>query len=179
MAHVEQTDYVKSVRDKYPENFKNASVLEVGSLNLNGSVRELFTDCKYTGIDVGSGSGVDIVCEGQRYDAPDHAFDTTISCECFEHNPFWLETFFNMWRMTKPGGLVVFTCATTGRAEHGTRSSQPDDSPLSIDHGWSDYYKNLTQEDFTTPLNLEYFFDSYFFETNEKSYDLYFYGVKK
>jgi SAM-dependent methyltransferase len=138
-----------------------------------------FTNCEYLGIDVGPGRGVDLVCEGQSLDHPNESYDTVGSCECFEHNPHWVETFNNMVRMTKPGGLVFMTCATTGREEHGTRSSQPDDSPLSIDHGWSDYYKNLTQEDFTTPLNLEYFFDSYFFETNEKSYDLYFCGVKK
>jgi len=32
---------------------------------------------------------------------PANSFDCTISVECFEHNPFWLETFVNMLRMTR------------------------------------------------------------------------------
>lgn len=179
MAHIEQTNYIKTIKEKYPGNFEHVSVLEVGSLNINGSVRELFKDCNYIGIDVGHGPGVDIVCDGQRFNAADHSFDTTISCECFEHNPFWLETFFNMWRMTKPGGLVIFTCATTDRPEHGTRTSSPDSSPLSINHGWGDYYRNLTEEDFTVPLNFNYFFEDFSFDVNNQSHDLYFYGIKK
>ena len=179
MSHPQQVAYVKSIRQQYPSNFRNATVLEVGSLNINGSVRDLFKNCIYTGIDVGAGPGVDVVCDGQKYNGPDQMYDTTISCECFEHNPFWLETFFNMWRMTKPGGLVVFTCATTGRWEHGTRRSAPNLSPLTIEHGWEDYYRNLTEQDFTTPLNFSYLFDKHFFQTNQESCDLYFCGTKR
>jgi len=49
----------------------------------------LFSDCDYIGLDVAPGNGVDIVCEGQNYDAPDESFDVVISCEVMEHNPFW------------------------------------------------------------------------------------------
>jgi hypothetical protein len=45
MAHKEQFDFVDSVRQKYPSNFLKAKVLEVGSLNVNGTVRHLFVDC--------------------------------------------------------------------------------------------------------------------------------------
>lgn len=34
-------------------------------------------------------------------------YDITISCNCFEHNPYWRETFLNMHRMTKEGGLCL------------------------------------------------------------------------
>ena len=47
---------------------------------------------------------------------PTASFDVVISCECFEHNPYWRETFLNMTRVLRPGGLFVLTCATTGRA---------------------------------------------------------------
>ena len=52
MAHQQQFDFVKSVRDKFQESFNKAKVLEVGSLDINGSVRQFFTECDYLGKDV-------------------------------------------------------------------------------------------------------------------------------
>ena len=86
MAHVEQNEFIQSVKNHYPQYFNGVKVLEVGSLDLNGTVRGSFTNCDYTGLDVGPGPGVDIVCSGHVYDAPDNTFDTVISCESFEHN---------------------------------------------------------------------------------------------
>ena len=88
MAHKEQNDYVQAVKTKFPIFFDKKKVLEVGSLDINGSVRKFFTDCDYTGIDVGEGKGVDIVVNsGHEYDGEDKSFDITISCECFETQP--------------------------------------------------------------------------------------------
>jgi SAM-dependent methyltransferase len=174
MAHQQQFDFVEAVSRFYPNNFANSKVLEVGSLDINGSVRQFFTGCDYIGIDLGQGRGVDIVCQGQDYDAPDNTFDTVISCECFEHNPDWVATFANMHRMVKPGGLIVMSCATTGRAEHGTRRTSPSDAPFC-----ADYYKNLTEQDFVENFDLDSMFSIYEFGVGEETKDLYFYGVKK
>lgn len=171
MAHPQQFQFVEVIKGAYPSNFYKAKVLEVGSLNINGTIRILFQDCDYLGIDVGEGKDVDYVCQGQDLDDPDETYDTTISCECFEHNPYWKETFENMHRMTKKGGLVIFSCATTGRAEHGTRRTSPSDAPLIP---W-DYYRNLTEQDF----NVEGMFSIYEFASQHETHDLYFYGVKK
>ena len=101
MAHPQQFQFVEVIKGAYPSNFYKAKVLEVGSLNINGTIRILFQDCDYLGIDVGEGKDVDYVCQGQDLDDPDETYDTTISCECFEHNPYWKKTFKNMHRMTK------------------------------------------------------------------------------
>ena len=178
MAHPEQRNYISNLKNRYSNYFSNKKVLEVGSLDINGTVRDFFSECDYTGIDVGSGPGVDIICPGQEYDAPDNIFDVTCSLECFEHNPFWKETFLNMVRMTRSGGLVFFTCATEGRPEHGTTRTTPNDSPLTIGIGW-DYYKNLKEVDFTSTIDLNNLFESYEFQVNTASCDLYFSGVKK
>lgn len=178
MAHLEQRSFIEAVRAKYSEFFINKGVLEVGSLNINGSARDFFTDCDYIGIDVGCGNGVDIVAQGQEYDASDETFDTVISCECFEHNPYWLETFLNMVRMCKKDGLVFFTCATTGRQEHGTSASYPTDSPLTREIGW-EYYRNLTEEDFTSAIDFKQHFKDYAFSVDNNASDLYFYGIRR
>lgn len=176
MAHNEQRAFVGKLRSAHPQYFTNTSVLEVGSLDINGSLRDFFESCSYVGLDVGEGRGVDIVCPGQDYDAPDRSYDVVCSAECFEHNPYWLETFKNMVRMCKDEGLVFFTCATAGRPEHGTTRTTPADSPLTVD--W-DYYKNLTWGDFTGNVNFDSHFTHYGHEINHTSHDLYFWGVKK
>jgi len=176
MSHIQQIEYVNSIKLDYPNYFKNKKVLEVGSLDINGSVRTFFEDCDYTGIDVGDGNGVDIVCEGQNFPGEPDYYDVVISCECFEHNPYWVETFENMYRMCKPAGLIVMTCATTGRKEHGTSRTKPNKSPLTVAKGW-DYYKNLTEEDFRNNMNFDGTFSKYEFSENKKSLDLYFVGI--
>jgi SAM-dependent methyltransferase len=176
MAHQEQGEYIASVKQRHSQFFNGGKVLEVGSLNINGTVRDYFDADEYLGIDVGEGPGVDLVAGGHEFDT-EARFDCTISCECFEHNPFWLETFVNMIRLTRQGGLVVFTCATTGRAEHGTARTSPDCSPLTVAKGWS-YYQNLTEQDFTERLTMEDLFSSYQFATNPGARDLYFEGIK-
>jgi SAM-dependent methyltransferase len=172
MAHAEQREFFEWLRERQPAYFMGVNVLEIGSLDINGSVRDFFTGCDYIGVDVASGPGVDVVAFAENLKYPDCAFDTVVSAECFEHNPEWRATFANMARMCS--GLVVFTCATTGRAEHGTRRSSPDMSPLTLD--W-DYYQNLTAEDFKFGTNLRSMFSSYTFTTNQASHDLYFWGI--
>jgi SAM-dependent methyltransferase len=176
MSHPSQMQYIQVVKDLFSEHFLGKQVLEVGSLNINGTVRDFFTNCYYVGIDVAAGKDVDVVCEGQNFNAPTESFDVVISCECFEHNPHWISTFQNMYRMVRPGGIVIMTCATTGRAEHGTTRSTPQDSPLTIGLGW-DYYKNLEEKDFREHFNIDSMFRNYEFRVNGPV-DLYFYGIK-
>lgn len=176
MAHREQAAYIASIKERFPEVFSGGRVLEVGSLNINGTVRDFFRADEYVGVDVGKGPGVDVVISGDEYD-DQKPFDCVISCECFEHNPKWKETFLNMVRLCKKGGLVVFTCATTGRPEHGTERTTPQDSPLTIAKGWN-YYKNLTAEDFLQSIAISEMFSEWMFDDNPQSCDLYFYGIK-
>lgn len=173
MAHQQQFDFVKSVANNYPNHFVDCKVLEVGSLDINGSVRQFFKNCNYIGIDIGEGKGVDVVSSGQDYAAPDNTFDTVISCECFEHNPEWVLTFNNMHRMTKANGLIVMSCATLGRPEHGTQRTSPQDAPFC-----ADYYKNLTEQDFAEQFDLSQMFSIYKFDIGQATKDLYFVGIK-
>lgn len=177
MAHQAQRRFVATVARHLGGYFTGCTVLEIGSLDINGSVREYFHKCRYTGIDVAPGRGVDVVCQGQDYDAPADSFDQVISCEAMEHNPHWPATFLNMVRMCKPGGLVLMTCATTGRPEHGTARTSARDSPLTVELGW-DYYQNLRPEDFAGLGDFDAIFSQYRFWINRYSYDLYFCGIK-
>lgn len=176
--HSQQVEYVQHVKNIYPNNFVSSKVLEVGSLDINGSIRMLFNNCLYTGVDIGPGPGVDLVAEGQNLDFASGTYDTVISCECFEHNPFWVPTFANMHRIARRRGLIIMTCATTGREEHGTTNSVPWASPLTIGKGWG-YYKNLTEDDFREKFDIDAMFDKYEFSVDEYHHDLFFWGIKK
>jgi SAM-dependent methyltransferase len=66
---------------------------------------------------------VTIVSKTSELPFEDHSFQTIVSTECFEHDPEWKASFQKIVSMLKPGGLFAFTCATTGRGEHGTRRS--------------------------------------------------------
>lgn len=78
--------------------------------------------------------------------------------------------------MCKTGGLIIMTCATTGRAEHGTTKTVPGASPFTLN--W-DYYKNLTEKDFTDRIDMTDLFLTHQFSTHEGNKDLQFYGIKR
>ena len=178
MAHPQQAEFFATVRDHYANHFRSARVLEVGSLDINGSVRDLFSDCQYTGVDLQPGRGVDLACPGHLLDLPTASFDTTISAECFEHNPFWRETLANMLRMLRPGGLVTISCATTGRKEHGTSRTNADASPFTVQERW-DYYRNLTAGMLERGVHLAGWLSDWHCWVNYVSYDLYFVGLRQ
>jgi SAM-dependent methyltransferase len=176
MSHPSQVEFIKVTKSLFPEMFVNRKVLEIGSLDINGSVRGFFENCEYIGLDIAPGPGVDIACEGQKYDAPSESFDVVISCEVMEHNPYWEDTLKNMIRLLKPGGLMVMSCATIGRKEHGTTRSESSSSPLTIERGW-EYYRNLTAKDILKKIDLAAF-SAWGFATNWNAWDLYLIGVK-
>ena len=177
MAHIQQSQFFSCIHKEYPSFFSGGRVAEVGSLNINGSIRDLFKSEEYVGYDVFDGYGVDKVEQGQLISSPTGYCDVVVSSECFEHNPFWVETFSNMLRITRPGGLIVLSCATTGRQEHGTTRSNINDSPLTNKIGWS-YYKNLDANDFLNTFNMQGWFDGFHFMMCPQTFDLYFYGVR-
>lgn len=185
--HTEQTTFIQYIKNTYPQYFNNCVVLEIGSLNVNGTARIFFQNCGYVGVDVGPGDGVDVVCSGHEYNAPDNIFDIVFSTECFEHNPYWFETFQNMIRVCKSGGMVFFTCAGMCRPEHGTARMDPASSPLTNAIGWGEYYRNLQAADFRSRMNFSdifsthCFIDSNYFDGRiyDKPMDLYFWGIKK
>jgi hypothetical protein len=174
MAHEQQREFFESVKAQFPQFFDNVNVIEIGSLNINGTVRDFYTNTTgYIGVDLDEGRDVDLVMEGQDVDFPDRSFDVAVSAECFEHNPYWAETFLNMYRMADK--FVVFTCASTGRAEHGTSRTTPENSPFTVK--W-DYYRNLNANDFKNNFDLDFMFKEHYFLYNMTSCDLYFWGIK-
>ena len=180
MAHPEQTRFCLSIKEKYSEYFADCLVIDIGSLDVNGNNQYLFSDCLYIGVDLAAGRNVDFTSRGHELALPDASVDVIISTECFEHDQFYHLTLTNIVRVLKPGGLFLFTCATTGRMEHGTRRSNPQDAPFLQELAeWGDYYQNLEETDIRAALDVDSVFADYSFSTNIEAHDLYFWGRKK
>lgn len=171
--HPAQQQFVQRVQNLFPHKFLGVDVLDVGSMDINGNNRHYFDLKSYIGLDVGPGKNVDQVYEGQFLPFDSEKFDVVISTECMEHNEHFKTTISEMWRVLKPNGLMIFTCAGVDRPEHGTKDKDPVASPHT-----HDYYRNVSIEDIADVLPWEKCFFPYCFEYSG-AYDFYFYGVKR
>ncbi len=179
--HLEAKNFTLFVKKFFGEHFSHKIVLDVGSGDINGNNRHLFENCTYEGNDVIEAKNVTIVSKTKDLPFGDGYFDTIISTECFEHDPEYKDSLTKIYRMLKEDGLFFFTCASTGRREHGTRTREPNSSYGTIGNieGMVDYYQNLTERDLNDVLELDSLFSRWSTYYNAKSSDLYFVGIKK
>jgi SAM-dependent methyltransferase len=100
------------------------SVLEVGSMDVNGSARSVLTPLdpsRYVGIDMVAGRGVDQVMSVSFL--TDHfgpeAFDLVVSTEMLEHVQDWRWAVAQLKRVTRSGGCLLVTTRSPGFHYHG------------------------------------------------------------
>lgn len=112
------------VRSLTASDVRGRSVLEVGSRNVNGSLRwhvERLGPASYVGVDITDGPGVDQVCAVEsligRF-GPDR-FDLVFSTEMLEHVRDWRAALVNLKTVTKAGGIFLFTTRSRGFGFHG------------------------------------------------------------
>jgi|APGre2960657423_1045063.scaffolds.fasta_scaffold02066_4 SAM-dependent methyltransferase len=92
----------------------NAYILDVGSYDFNGTLKPIFKDYKYVGVDMSSGPNVDFVCKNDNIPFKDNYFDVIISTSCFEHDDFFWLTFLEMCRLVKPNGFIYINAPSGG-----------------------------------------------------------------
>lgn len=120
------------------------SVVEVGSRDINGSIKSHFPAAVYTGIDLYPGPSVDVVCDALGY-APAEPVDLVLICEVIEHCRYWTALLNRAYLWLKPGGKIIVTCAGPGRDPH----SAIDGGDLRSD----EYYANVTQDSLAEELH--------------------------
>jgi len=107
--HNESYEAAKKFKNRYlPESLNRLTFLEVGSLNVNGSLRSVFSKTKkYTGVDIVSGRDVDIVLKDpHKLPFNDSEFDMVVSASTMEHVEYFWEAFKEQGRVLKPGGYI-------------------------------------------------------------------------
>jgi len=175
--HGAQKQWCESIKEQFPEYFSYAYVVDVGSLNVNGTNRYLFTDCSYVGIDVIPGDGVDFVQPFHELEVDLDPTDVILSTNALEHDMFWFLTLPKMIRTLRRGGLMFFSCAYSQRT-HGTTYVKPRDSGTTQLKGdWKKYYRNIKVMDIYSVMNPERSFGAFMMGTSGR--DLRFWGIKR
>lgn len=99
------------------EKYQPQNIVEIGSYDLCGGPMKSVspTGCKYTGMDLCAGNGVDVVMtDPYVIPAPDCSFDAAVSTSTFEHIEMpWL-TFLEMLRVVQTDGLVYINAPSNG-----------------------------------------------------------------
>ena len=93
----------------YLNSPENLHVIEIGSQNVNSSVKELIDkNFKYIGVDIAPGDNVDIVLKDPyKFPIDDNSIDVVISISTFEHVDFFWLTFLEILRVLKKDGLLI------------------------------------------------------------------------
>jgi len=114
--HVANMKYWEYAKAKYPRYFSRPSkVVEIGSFNINGTVRILFDCDHYVGVDWIKGKDVDVVSLAHEVNF-DYQFDTIISTSMLEHDPYWELSLAKMVSLMKDDGILLlgWGCARNG-----------------------------------------------------------------
>lgn len=110
--HASVMTYVAWVVDNWRVAKSTSYVLEVGSYDENGSVREIFEKGHcfiYTGVDMRPGPGVDVVATADQLPWLGADFDVVVSTEMLEHDIRPWASVREMARVLKPGGHIILT----------------------------------------------------------------------
>jgi hypothetical protein len=93
----------------YVLGMNEPSVVEIGSQDINGSLRDVKPENvnRYVGLDFAEGKGVDIVLsDPYHYPLESNSFDVLVTSSCLEHSEmFWL-SFLEGLRVLKDDGIM-------------------------------------------------------------------------
>jgi len=120
MCHTSVLTWAASVFG--PDLVAGKSVVEVGSYDVNGTVRphiEAHGPASYLGVDISEGPGVDMVCNVADLPGrfPD-GFDLVVSTEMLEHVEDWKAAIAALVRLVAPGGCLALSTRSPGFPFH-------------------------------------------------------------
>ena len=128
-------------------------ILEMGSLDVNGSIRMHFTTseiARYHGIDVVDGPGVNEVADAADYDKG--SWDCVVTTGALEHTPRAREIVLNAYRLLRPGGTFLCSAAGSGFTPHACYGGHegPEDGEYYANVSGADMEAWLTEAGFKT-----------------------------
>ncbi len=115
---------LRFVHDWLPSDMVNGQrVLDVGSLNVNGSARDIMRAhgcAEYVGVDIRPGHCVTRICNVVDLVATfgPSSFPIVISTEMMEHAEDWPSAIYNLTTVCEPGGIIVLTTRSKGFGLH-------------------------------------------------------------
>jgi SAM-dependent methyltransferase len=118
--HASSFDKMADFRHRFLESRKNEplKIVDLGSLDVNGSYRPLFAQrpWQYVGVDLAPGANVDVVLRDPYVwrEFSSHSVDVVVCGQTFEHTEFFWETMLEIARILKPAGLVCVIAPASG-----------------------------------------------------------------
>ena len=112
------------VKNLAREDVTARSVLEIGSQDVNGSVRPIIESWgpkEYVGVDIVKGPGVDKVCQVENLleQFGEKKFDIVISTELLEHVRYWRKAVSNIKGICESSGTIILSTRSYGFPYHG------------------------------------------------------------
>ena len=107
--HNSSFEEMKKFVEKYLDTKKNLKIIDIGSMDVNGTYKDLFNceNWEYIGLDLEEGRNVDLVADSlYSWGGEDESFDVVISGQCLEHvknTHLWIK---EVARIVKKGGIV-------------------------------------------------------------------------
>lgn len=118
----------------------HGAVLDIGGLDINGSIRNLFPWADpYITLDNTPGPNVTITADARTW-TPDREYSVVVCTEVLEHVQEWRLIVQTCMYALAPGGTLILTCATTNRGPHDSHGGP--EIPL------NQYYGNVAMKDF-------------------------------
>lgn len=100
--------------EKHINNLQGKLVLDVGSYDVNGTLKPIFQGANYVGLDMEEGPNVDVVSDAHNIPFEDEKFDIVTSSSCFEHDDMFWVTFLEICRVVKSGGYIYIQAPQNG-----------------------------------------------------------------
>lgn len=118
--HSGNEEWLTDLRKQYPQCFDaRAKVLEIGSLDINGSIRSFFKDCtQYVGVDKIAGPGVDVVADAAAIDFALRGFNVGVCFSVFEHTPDGFAILRNLVKAMNPPAYIILCWGAEGNNWH-------------------------------------------------------------
>lgn len=102
---------------KYLDPNKSYNILDIGSYDVNGTLRPIFEkpNWKYTGADLQEGPNVDVVLEDEYWwpELDEYGFNVIVSSQVLEHVKRPWAWFEEVWSVLIPGGLLYVASLNT------------------------------------------------------------------
>jgi SAM-dependent methyltransferase len=103
--------------DTYVKDFVGPTIVEIGSQDVNGSLREVAPKgANYLGLDFVEGRGVDVILsDPYNLTLEDEFADIVVTSSCFEHSEMFWIVFLEALRILKPNGILYVNAPSNGQ----------------------------------------------------------------
>jgi hypothetical protein len=123
--HLGNRQWLDHLQQTHGTEIQDARMLELGSLNINGSAREHLRVETWVGIDMVPGREVDIVCLASHTIFEPDSFDVMLSMSMLEHDPNWRMSLSHNIAWLRDRALIFLSWGAEGNARHDPEPWRP------------------------------------------------------